>query len=158
MAERKISSMNLQFVLMQLFNGLILGSALRAFGVGTVDYFRDARDNKFCPWRIFYAGAYAAYTITAYIIPDFWLALVCVPLLMVIFGAFCEVVLFERLYNLPPLYIMLLTFGLMLVLQDAVRLVFGSMGVPFSTPHSLTGMVNLGFMVLSQLSTFSNRW
>ena len=52
---------------------------------------------------------------------------------------------------------MLLTFGLMLVLQDAVRLVFGSMGVPFSTPHSLTGMVNLGFMYLSQLSTFSNR-
>ena len=144
--SRKISSMNLQFVLMQLFNGLILGSLYVLLALGLSIIFGMLGIINFAHGAFFMLGAYAAYTITAYVIPDFWLALVCVPVLMAIFGAFCEMVLFRRLYELPSLYIMLLTFGLMLVLQDAVRLLFGSMGVPFSTPKSLTGMVNLGFM------------
>lgn len=144
--SRKIFSMNLQFVLMQLFNGLILGSLYVLLALGLSIVFGILGIINFAHGAFFMLGAYTAYTITAYVIPDFWLALVSVPVLMAIFGAFCEMVLFRRLYDLPPLYIMLLTFGLMLVLQDAVRLLFGSMGVPFSTPKSLTGMVNLGFM------------
>jgi branched-chain amino acid transport system permease protein len=143
---RKISLMNLQFVFMQLFNGLILGSLYVLLALGLSIIFGMLGIINFAHGAFFMLGAYAAYTITSYIIPDYWLALISVPILMAAFGSLCEIVLFRRLYDLPPLYIMLLTFGLMLVLQDAARLVFGSMGVPFGTPKSLTGMVNLGFM------------
>ena len=94
MAERKISLMNLQFVLMQLFNGLILGSLYVLLALGLSIIFGMLGIINFAHGAFFMLGAYAAYTITAYVIPDFWLALVCVPLLMAIFGAFCEVVLF----------------------------------------------------------------
>jgi len=49
---------------------------------------------------------------------------------------------------------MLFTFGLMMVLQDIIRMIFGSMGVPFSTPEALTGAVNLGFMYYPKYRLF----
>ena len=131
---------------MQLFNGLILGSLYVLLALGLSIIFGMLGIINFAHGAFFMLGAYAAYTITTHFVPNFWLALVCVPLLMALFGALCETVLFRRLYDLPPLYIMLLTFGLMLALQDAIRLMFGSMGVPFEAPASLSGSVNLGFM------------
>ncbi|MGO9567295.1 MAG: branched-chain amino acid ABC transporter permease [Desulfomonilaceae bacterium] len=144
--NRKILYMTLQFVLMQLFNGLILGSLYVLLALGLSIIFGMLGIINFAHGAFFMLGAYAAYTVTSYFIPNFWLALILVPVAMAIFGAICEMAFFRRLYDLPPLYIMLLTFGLMLVLQDATRLIFGSMGVPFGTPKSLAGAVNLGFM------------
>jgi branched-chain amino acid transport system permease protein len=40
------------------------------------------------------------------------------------------------------------------VLQDIIRMIFGSMGVPFSTPQSLMGAVNLGFMYYPKYRLF----
>lgn len=144
--NRKIISMSAQFILMQLFNGLILGSIYVLLALGLSIIFGMLGIINFAHGAFFMLGAYAAYTVTSYFIPNFWLALVFVPIVMALFGAVCEMAFFRRLYDLPPLYIMLLTFGLMLVLQDFARLMFGSMGVPFGTPQSLAGVVNLGFM------------
>jgi branched-chain amino acid transport system permease protein len=99
-------------------------------------------------------GAYAAYTITVYLCPNFWIALIIVPIIMALLGAVCEMTFFRRLYELPALYIMLLTFGLMLVFQDGVRMIYGSMGVPFATPESLSGAVNLGFIYYPKYRLF----
>jgi branched-chain amino acid transport system permease protein len=90
----------------------------------------------------------------AYLIPNFWVALIAGPIAMAVFGAACEVFLLRRLYNLRPLYIMLFTFGLMLVLQDSMRMIFGSAGVPFRTPSSLEGSINLGFMFYPKYRLF----
>jgi len=138
--------MSMQFILVQLFNGLILGSLYVLLALGLSIIFGMLGIINFAHGAFFMLGAYAAYTITSYLIPNFWVALICVPIAMALFGALCEMAFFRRLYDLPPLYIMLLTFGLMLVLQDFIRIMFGSMGVPFGTPASLTGAVNLGFM------------
>lgn len=131
---------------MQLFNGLILGSLYVLLALGLSIIFGMLGIINFAHGAFFMLGAYAAYTITAHLVPNFWVALVCVPLLMALFGAVCEALFFRRLYDVPPLYIMLFTFGLMLALQDLARIIFGSMGVPFGTPEGLTGAVNLGFM------------
>jgi len=138
--------MSAQFVLIQLFNGLILGSLYVLLALGLSIIFGMLGIINFAHGAFFMLGAYVAYTLTAYLIPNFWVALFCVPIIMALFGALCEVVFLRRLYDLPPLYIMLFTFGLMLALQDLIRMFFGSMGVPFSTPDSLTGAVNLGFI------------
>jgi len=135
-----------QFILVQLFNGLILGSLYVLLALGLCIIFGMLGIIIFAHGAIFMVGAYLAYTVTAYLIPNFWVALVCVPIGMALGGALLEVIFLRRLYELPPLYVMLFTFGLMLVLQDLIRMIFGSMGVPFSTPAALAGAVNLGFM------------
>lgn len=137
--------MSNQLILMQLFNGLILGSLYVLLALGLSIIFGVLGIINFAHGAFFMLGAYVAYTVTAYLVPNFWLALICVPICMALFGAVCEILFFRRLYEVPPLYIMLFTFGLMLLLQDLVRMIFGSMGVPFGTPDSLQGAVNLGF-------------
>ena len=54
----------------------------------------------------------------------------------------------SRLYKLDHLYGLLLTFGLALIIQGIFRHEFGSAGLPYSIPESLTGGINLGFMFL----------
>jgi len=146
--------MTAQFVLMQLFNGLILGSLYVLLALGLSIIFGMLGIINFAHGAFFMLGAYVAYTITTYLIPNFWVALALVPVVMAVFGAACEMVFLRRLYAFPPLYIMLFTFGLMLALQDVVRIIFGSMGVPFPAPDSLAGAVNLGFMYYPKYRLF----
>ena len=54
----------------------------------------------------------------------------------------------SRLYKLDPLYGLLLTFGLALIIEGAFRYWFGVSGKPYAIPPQLTGGVNLGFMFL----------
>ena len=146
--------MNLQFIGMQLFNGLIMGSIYVLLSLGLTIIFGMLGIINFAHGAFYMFGAFVAYTIMAYVFPNFWLALLIGPIVMAVFGAACEAFLLRRLYNLPPLYIMLFTFGLMLVLQDFIRMIYGSAGVPFSTPSSLDGAINLGFMYYPKYRIF----
>lgn len=146
--------MNMQFISMQLFNGLILGSIYVILSLGLTIIFGMLGIINFAHGAFYMFGAFVAYSIIAYLIPNFWVALILGPIALALFGAAWEAFILRRLYNLPPLYIMLFTFGLMLVLQDFIRMVFGAAGVPFSTPASLEGAINLGFMVYPKYRLF----
>jgi len=146
--------MTSQFVIMQLFNGLILGSIYVLLSLGLSIIFGMLGIINFAHGAFYMLGAYVAYTLTAYVCPNFWFAFIFAPIIMAGFGAACEVFLLRRLYRLPPLYIMLFTFGLMMIIQDIIRMIFGSMGVPFGTPKSLMGAVNLGFMCYPKYRLF----
>ena len=146
--------MDFQFVVMQLFNGLILGSIYVILALGLTIIFGMLGIINFAHGAFYMFGAFLAYTIMTYLVPNFWVALIGVPLIMALFGAACEAFILRRLYNLPPLYVMLFTFGLMLTLQDAVRMIFGAAGVPFRTPAFLDGAVNLGFMIYPKYRLF----
>ena len=54
----------------------------------------------------------------------------------------------KRIAGLDPLYGLLLTFGLALVIQGVARNYFGVSGEPYDVPAQLTGGKNLGFMFL----------
>ena len=54
----------------------------------------------------------------------------------------------KRLYKLDPIYGLLLTFGLALILEGLFFQQFGSNGQQVSPPDSLQGAFDLGFMVL----------
>ena len=52
------------------------------------------------------------------------------------------------LRGLDPLYGLLLTFGLSLILEGLLRDAYGSSGRSYPRPPELNGVWNLGFMVL----------
>ena len=54
----------------------------------------------------------------------------------------------SRLYDVDPLYGLLFTFGLALVLEGVFRYYFGVSGNPYAVPPQLAGGTNLGFMFL----------
>ena len=69
-------------------------------------------------------GAYLAFSLTA-AIGNFWLALVLGVVLSVLVGLVLEWLLIQRLYHRDHLYQVLLTYGLILIFEEARSLIWG---------------------------------
>ncbi|MGD0013582.1 MAG: cation-transporting P-type ATPase [Bryobacteraceae bacterium] len=63
-------------------------------------------------------------------------------------GILVERLFLKHLRKLDPLYGLLLTFGLAIVIEGVFRNSYGSSGLPYQVPESLQGGRNLGFMFL----------
>lgn len=86
----------------------------------------------------------------------FWPALIIVPIVVGCFGMLIERFLLRWLYRFDPIYGLLLTFGVALVLQGIFTNYFNVSGTPYpATPESLRGVVNLGFMVFPKFRLFA---
>ena len=86
---------------------------------------------------------------------NFWASLVVVPLVVGCFGMLIERTLLRRLYRFDPIYSLLLTFGVALVLQGVFTNFFNVSGTPYpGQPESLRGIVNLGFMMFPKYRLF----
>lgn len=126
--------MNLVLVF-NTFNGLITGAfyALLALGLALILGLNNTIN--FAQGAFMALAAYFAYTLEPSL--GFWGALAVAPLLAGVLGLVVEVFLIRRLYKRDPLYSLLLTFGLALIMQDVIRTVWGANGVPLSIPESL---------------------
>ena len=76
------------------------------------------------------------------------------PLVVALLGAIVERLMLSRLYDLDPLYGLLFTFGLALVVEGTFRWLYGAAGQPYSVPPQLAGGTNLGFMFLPNYRAF----
>ncbi|TMV89738.1 branched-chain amino acid ABC transporter permease [Thioclava sp. BHET1] len=85
----------------------------------------------------------------------FWPSLILAPILVGCFGMLIERFMLRRLYKLDPIYSLLLTFGVTLVLQGLFINFFNASGTPYpGMPESLRGVVNLGFMMFPKYRLF----
>lgn len=100
---------------------------------------------NFAHGAMFMLGAFVAYYGAQLVHLPFVSALVVAPLVVGAFGAALEVSLLRRLYGLDPLYNLLLTFALVLVFEDGMRLIAGALGSPYTIPDALAGAVDIGF-------------
>lgn len=133
-----------QYLITQLLNGLIVGSLYILLSIGLTIIFGMLGIVNFAHGALYMLGAYAAYTVVGVLSGNFLIAILVVPLAIGLIGAFLETTLLRRLYRVEPFYNLLLTFGLMLAIQDAVRIGYGPEGEPFNIPSALLGAVNLG--------------
>jgi branched-subunit amino acid ABC-type transport system permease component len=74
----------------------------------------------------------------------FLAGLVLVPFLVAGIGVLMEYLTLRPLYDRDPIYQILLTFGLALVLDHTVRFIWGSNPRSFATPEWLAGMISIG--------------
>lgn len=74
----------------------------------------------------------------------FVIACVAIPLLVAAFGAGLEVSLFRRVYRSGMWGQLLVSFGLLLALNNITRLVFGSQPLSMAPPRQLAGFIELG--------------
>jgi branched-chain amino acid transport system permease protein len=135
--------MDAQLVAMQLLSGVSLGAGLIMTALGFTIIFGMLRVVNFAHGALFMIGAYAGLFI-AERTGSFWWALLLAPIGVGVLGLVIERLLIRPLYGRSPDDPILLTFGLGYVLVEGVRMLFGSDGVPFSTPPTLVGVVNLG--------------
>jgi branched-chain amino acid transport system permease protein len=132
----------------QLLIGLINGSFYALLSLGLAVIFGLLNIINFTHGAQYMMGAFVAYFLAQKAGLGYWWALLIVPLVVGAFGAVIERLMLSRLYKLDHLYGLLLTFGLALIIEGAFRNSFGSAGLPYSIPESLSGGHNLGFMFL----------
>ncbi|MDH1269655.1 UNVERIFIED_ORG: branched-chain amino acid transport system permease protein [Rhizobium sp. SORGH_AS260] len=144
----------IQALLGQLLVGLINGSFYALLSLGLAVIFGLLRVINFAHGAQYMLGAFVAFLGLQYFGINFWVALIVTPLVVALFGAIIERFLLSRLYDLDPLYGLLFTFGLALVVEGTFRWLYGAAGQPYSVPRELAGGTNLGFMFLPNYRAF----
>jgi branched-chain amino acid transport system permease protein len=141
----------------QLLVGLINGSFYAILSLGLAIIFGLLNIVNFMHGTQFMMGAFVSWLgltqLGSWIgMPDislnYWVALVVAPLLVGIFGVVIERVMLRRLYHLDPLYGLLLTFGLALIIEGMFRQWYGVSGQNYDIPEALDGAIRLEIMEL----------
>ncbi len=137
-----------QALLGQLLLGLINGSFYAMLSLGLAVIFGLLHIINFTHGAQYTMGAFAAWMGFKYIGLNYWWALLLAPLTVGIIGILIERLLLHRIRDVNPLYGLLMTFGLALVIQGTFRQLYGASGLRYPIPPQLTGGSNFGFMFL----------
>ena len=150
----EIFGIPLQAFLGQLMLGLVNGSFYALLSLGLAVIFGLLGIVNFAHGALYMMGAYVAWLCLEKFGINFWAALVIAPLLVGAMGVLVERTMLKRLYNIDPIYGLLLTFGLSLIAEGIFRDQFGVSGQQYPVPEALQGATNLGFMVLPNYRGF----
>ncbi|MFC4437250.1 MULTISPECIES: ABC transporter permease [Natrialbaceae] len=127
-----------------LFDGLTIGIVYVLLAAGLSVIFGVMHVINFAHGELFALGAYFA---LALVVPfggtGFLIALFVAPLLVGVIGVAIERYTVQPLYGRNPLYHILLTFGLVLVINDLIYLVWGTGNVSLAVPAALSGTVGV---------------
>lgn len=125
-------------------NGLAQGMLLFLIAVGLSVIFGVLGVLNFAHGALYMLGAYMAFQISQQWVGNFWVALILAPLAVGIVGAVVELLFLRRMYHRETVYQLLLTFAFILLLDDAVRMIWGSGPRTVPPPAPLDGPVQLG--------------
>jgi len=127
--------------MIQIINGLVYGSFLYVLAVGLVLIFGLRRVTNFAHGSFFMLGAYVSYAAAAHL--GFWTGMIVSVAALAVFGALLDRFVFRPLSTEEPIVTLLVTFGLLFVLEDAVRTIWGKDYISVSAPEALSGSVTL---------------
>ncbi|MCP4691636.1 MAG: ABC transporter permease [Desulfobacterales bacterium] len=117
------------FYIVQVLTGLSDASALFLVACGLSLIFGVSRIVNLAHGSFYMVGAYLAYYLIE-MLPrgalSFWAGVVLAALIVGMVGAIIEMLLLRRLYHAPELFLLFATFGVVLILQDASRWLFGA--------------------------------
>jgi branched-chain amino acid transport system permease protein len=129
-------------MLIQILNGLVYGGLLYILSVGLVLIFGLRRVVNFAHGALFMVGAYVGYAANSVL--GFWGAVAASVLVLSVLGVLLDRFVFRPLQKEDPMVTVLVTFGILLVLEDVVRTIWGRDLLSFPTPSAFSGTVALG--------------
>ena len=139
--------------LFQFFiNGIVLGSIYVLVAMGLSIIFGMIGVVNFAHGILYMLGAYATVAVNKYL--GFFPSLIISPFLVGLLGMIVEALFLRRLYKGDPALGLLFTFGLGLFLEQMVRIIWGTQGLPFDIPAQLRGVLEFGPIAYSKYRYF----
>jgi branched-chain amino acid transport system permease protein len=132
----------LAFLLNQSVNALSQAALLFFLGVGLTLIFGIMRIVNFAHGALYMLGAFIGYSLVRWT-GTFWVALALAPFVVGAIGTAFELVILRRLYRRDAHAFLMVTFGLALVVTEAVRLIWGPNALQVPPPRLLSGVVFL---------------
>jgi branched-chain amino acid transport system permease protein len=161
----------LQQLLPHLLNGLSLGLLLALIALGFMLIVGVMETINLAHGSLFALGMYVALFIAAPRVEAlsgvlagylalpvgtrYAIALFAAPVVVGLFGLLIELCL-RRTYGRDPLYGLLLTFGVAMVIEEVIRLVWGSTEKQMALPDVISGAFMLGDLIYSRYRLFAS--
>jgi branched-chain amino acid transport system permease protein len=131
----------------QFFNGLIIALGIYLIASGLSLVFGVLGILNFAHGSLYMYGAFFVFTFTRHVLEgvpgNFWIALIIVPVLIALLGVCVEMGFLRPIYQADPLYQLLLTYGLVLVFGDLVKLLWGAENLSVARPPGFEGTVSI---------------
>ena len=133
-------------LLIFFLNGLTNGMLLFLIAAGLTTIFGVMGILNFAHGSLYMLGAYLSYSLVIQGKLNFWLALAIAPLIVALVGGILEILFLRRIYKQDVSFQLLLTFAFVLIINDSVRLVWGS--APLTTP--LPSLLQTSIIILER--------
>jgi branched-chain amino acid transport system permease protein len=135
------------FIVEQVLNGLLVGVNYLLIALGLSLIFSLGGIVNLAHGGFYAIGAYLVVTLADHI---GYSGFIVSPLLVALLGIAVERTLFRPFYKADPALGLLLTFGLAMVIEQALRMIYGATPRPFSIPDFLRGQVLVGDFIYSR--------
>ena len=130
------------FLIVQTLNGLQLSMLLFLLSIGLSVVFGMMNFINLAHGTLYMVGAYLALSTVRWF-DSYWVALALAPLGVALIGAVFYAVLLRHMQRQSPMRQVLVTFGLIFVGFDAVRMVWGALPHTIPIPEALDGSVTV---------------
>lgn len=144
--------MEIVFLLEQVVNGLVLGGYYLLLALGLSLIFSVGGIVNLSHGAFYALGAYLSLEVIKVV--GFGPSILITPVLVGLLGILFERYLLRRFYSADPILSLLVTFGLALVAEQALRMIWGSAPLVSNMPASFKGNVMLGEFMLSKYRLF----
>jgi branched-subunit amino acid ABC-type transport system permease component len=150
--------MTIEFFLFILINGLSQGMVLFIVASGLSLVFGVLRVINFAHGSLYMIGAFLAFSLSTLLPTEsmlsFLVLMLLVPPAIALVGLGLEIPLFRRIYKKEHLLQLLLTYAVLLILDDACRLIWGGEIRNVARPEILAGSIEFLGMFLPTYNVF----
>lgn len=140
--------MQIVFLLEQIVNGLVLGGYYLLIALGLSLIFSVGGVVNLAHGAFYAVGAYLSIEIARHL--GFGAAVALSPVAVAILGVLFERFILRRFYREDPILSLLVTFGLAMIVEQVIRMIWGAAPIPASMPASLKGSVLVGEFLFSR--------
>jgi len=136
------------FLLEQVVNGLVLGGYYLLIALGLSLIFSVGGVVNLAHGAFYAFGAYVAVELTGHL--GFFPAIVVSPVAVGMLGILFERFILRRFYAADPILSLLVTFGLAMMAEQVIRIIWGAAPLSQTMPQNLKGAVIVGDFLFSR--------
>jgi branched-chain amino acid transport system permease protein len=140
--------MQFGFLLEQIVNGLVLGGYYLLIALGLSLIFSVGGVVNLAHGAFYALGAYVSLEIAKYL--GFGPAVVLSPIAVALLGILFERFILRRFYTTDPILSLLVTFGLAMLTEQVIRMIWGASPLPATIPPAFRGSVIVGEFLFSR--------
>lgn len=144
--------MEFTFLLEQAVNGLVLGGYYLLLALGLSLIFSVGGIVNLAHGAFYAIGAYVSLEVMRHI--GFAGSIIITPLIVALLGIAFERFLLRRFYTADPILSLLVTFALAMVVEQLIRMIWGSSPLASSMPSAFKGSFIFGDFIFSKYRLF----
>src|SRR6266480_423836 len=140
-------SMNIQFLIQLLVNGLVVGTLYGVVAMSFVLIYKATQVVNFAQGELLLVGAWVCWSLLAKYQVPFWIGMPLTLAFMFAFGIAIQIVILRPMIGEPIISVIMVTIGLSTVFQASLKWIFGVNPQPFPRVFTSQSVNLLGLQI-----------